>query len=94
MGDLKRLLKALAQEGISSLLVEGGSAVHTAFIEAGLVDEVRLFLSPRLIGGAGARSFFEGTGFRTLGGSLLLKDTDIRRIGEDMLVTGRVGRQG
>ncbi len=87
--DLKGLLRALAKKGVASLLVEGGSAVHTAFIEAGLVDEVRLFLSPRLIGGAGARSFFEGAGFRTLRASLKLTDTKVRLVGEDILVTGR-----
>ncbi|MFH1723921.1 MAG: bifunctional diaminohydroxyphosphoribosylaminopyrimidine deaminase/5-amino-6-(5-phosphoribosylamino)uracil reductase RibD [Elusimicrobiota bacterium] len=88
--DLRALLKKLAAEGIASLLVEGGSRVHTAFLEAGLVDELRLFMAPRLIGGAAARTFFEGRGFRTLDASPRLAEIDVRRVGPDLLVTGRI----
>lgn len=88
--DLRALLKALARRGISSLLVEGGSAVHTSFLEAGLVDEVHLFLSPRLIGGREARSFFEGGGFHRLSRTPILTAMEFRRAGRDLLVTGRI----
>ena len=88
--DLRALLKELARRGVSSLLVEGGSAVHTSFLEAGLVDEVHLFLAPCLIGGRKARSFFEGTGFRRLRSALKLSKLAFRRAGPDLLVTGRI----
>ncbi|HTA20622.1 MAG TPA: bifunctional diaminohydroxyphosphoribosylaminopyrimidine deaminase/5-amino-6-(5-phosphoribosylamino)uracil reductase RibD, partial [Polyangia bacterium] len=45
------VLRALAARDIQSVLVEGGAAVHGAFIEAGLVDDVALFVAPRLLGG-------------------------------------------
>ena len=41
----------------------GGTAVATAFLEAGLVHEVFLTQSPRLLGGGHRRTFFEGEGF-------------------------------
>lgn len=88
--DLGFLLRRLAAQGIGTLLIEGGSAVHTSFLEADLVDELRLFMAPRLIGGAGARSFFEGRGFRRLSRSLSLTDVRVRTIGGDLLVTGLV----
>lgn len=50
--DLAHTLGALAGEGVSALLVEGGSEVHGAFADAGLVDEVVLFVAPMLLGGA------------------------------------------
>ncbi|TBR20765.1 bifunctional diaminohydroxyphosphoribosylaminopyrimidine deaminase/5-amino-6-(5-phosphoribosylamino)uracil reductase RibD [bacterium] len=86
----RALLKALARRGVGRLFVEGGSAVHSSFLDAGLVDEVRLFLAPRLTGGAG-RSFYEGRG-RRLKESLDLVGLTQRRVGPDILVTGRVRR--
>ena len=47
---LPRVLAALATRAIQSLLVEGGSQVHGAFIAQRLVDEVAVFLAPRLLG--------------------------------------------
>ncbi|MDR1997104.1 MAG: bifunctional diaminohydroxyphosphoribosylaminopyrimidine deaminase/5-amino-6-(5-phosphoribosylamino)uracil reductase RibD [Candidatus Margulisbacteria bacterium] len=50
--NLTKLLRNLYQkQGICSLLVEGGSAVNTAFLKAGLVDEWQLFIAPKLLGG-------------------------------------------
>ncbi len=88
--DLKKALKAIASRGVTSLLVEGGSEIHTAFLQAGLVDEVRLFLAPSLLGGETARSFFEGKGFGTLKSAPRLNATSIRRVGTDFLLTGRL----
>jgi diaminohydroxyphosphoribosylaminopyrimidine deaminase / 5-amino-6-(5-phosphoribosylamino)uracil reductase len=48
---LPALLRHLGKREVQSLLVEGGSEVHGAFIAARLVDEVALFLAPRLQGG-------------------------------------------
>ncbi|MBI2363332.1 MAG: bifunctional diaminohydroxyphosphoribosylaminopyrimidine deaminase/5-amino-6-(5-phosphoribosylamino)uracil reductase RibD [Elusimicrobia bacterium] len=83
------VLKALARRGVGRLFVEGGSAVHSSFLDSGLVDEVALFLAPRLTGGGAARGFYEGRG-RRLSSSLLLAGLALRRIGGDILVTGRV----
>ncbi|PCI34211.1 MAG: riboflavin biosynthesis protein RibD [Elusimicrobia bacterium] len=88
--DLKKALAAIAARGVTTLLVEGGSDVHTSFLEAGLVDEVRLFLAPSLLGGKTARSFFEGKGFDSLKSAPRLTETSIRRIGPDFLLTGRI----
>ncbi|MDE2290736.1 MAG: dihydrofolate reductase family protein, partial [Elusimicrobia bacterium] len=86
----RAVLRALARRGVGRLFVEGGSAVHSAFLDAGLVDEVRLFLAPRLVGGAG-RSFYEGRG-RTLSRALTLERVSVRRAGPDLLVSGTVRR--
>ncbi len=86
--DLHQVLASLASMGVGTVLVEGGSAVHTAFIEKGLVDELRLFLAPMLIGGASARSFFEGGGFASLNRALRFKQLRVRSLGADTLVTG------
>lgn len=90
--DLKRLLRALAERGVASLLIEGGGRVHTSFLESGLVDEVRLFLAPRFVGGEKAPGFFGGKGIGRLGKTPWLREARVRRVGEDILITGRIER--
>jgi diaminohydroxyphosphoribosylaminopyrimidine deaminase/5-amino-6-(5-phosphoribosylamino)uracil reductase len=51
--DLIAVLHALADKGITRLLVEGGARVASSFIAAGLVDEVWLLLGPDAIGAEG-----------------------------------------
>jgi diaminohydroxyphosphoribosylaminopyrimidine deaminase/5-amino-6-(5-phosphoribosylamino)uracil reductase len=51
--DLAAVLRALAEKGITRLLVEGGSRVASSFVAAGLVDEVRLLRGPDAIGADG-----------------------------------------
>ncbi|MEK7656201.1 MAG: RibD family protein, partial [Elusimicrobiota bacterium] len=90
--DLKILLRALAERGVASLLVEGGARVHTSFLESGLVDEVRLFLAPRFIGGEKAPGFFGGKGIGRLVKTPWLKEARVRQVGGDFLITGRIER--
>ncbi|GAA3750008.1 RibD family protein [Salinactinospora qingdaonensis] len=47
----------LARRGVGRLLVEGGGAVHTAFLTAGLADELRLAIAPFFVGEAAAPRF-------------------------------------
>jgi diaminohydroxyphosphoribosylaminopyrimidine deaminase / 5-amino-6-(5-phosphoribosylamino)uracil reductase len=49
-GPLEKELRALAAEGIQSLLLEGGPTLATAFLSAGLVDKLLLFVAPALSG--------------------------------------------
>jgi diaminohydroxyphosphoribosylaminopyrimidine deaminase/5-amino-6-(5-phosphoribosylamino)uracil reductase len=49
-GPLEDELARLAEEGVQSLLLEGGPTLATAFVAAGLVDKLLLFVAPRLAG--------------------------------------------
>ncbi len=57
-GPLEDELRALAGEGVQSLLLEGGPTLATAFLSAGLVDKLLLFVAP-VLGGAGPHAFGE-----------------------------------
>jgi len=48
--DLKSVLNALAERGITRLIVEGGARVASSFLRAGLVDEIWLLRGPEAIG--------------------------------------------
>ena len=84
---LRRVLATLASAGVQSLLVEGGATIHGAFIAAGLVDRVALFLAPRLLGGG--VPIATGAGL-PLENALRLGPLAVRAVGEDLLITGDV----
>jgi len=81
------LLRALAERGVQSLLVEGGSRVHGAFISACRLDSVAFFFAPRLVGAG--RPIVEGPGL-DWSTPLRLGPIEVRAIGEDVLVEGDV----
>jgi diaminohydroxyphosphoribosylaminopyrimidine deaminase/5-amino-6-(5-phosphoribosylamino)uracil reductase len=57
-GPLEEELRTLASEGVQSLLLEGGPTLATAFLAAGLVDKLLLFVAP-VLGGEGPHAFGE-----------------------------------
>jgi diaminohydroxyphosphoribosylaminopyrimidine deaminase/5-amino-6-(5-phosphoribosylamino)uracil reductase len=86
--NLGRALQALARDHlVQSLLVEGGATVHGAFIAAGLVDRVALFLAPRLIGGG--VPIARGADL-PLAKALRLGPLATRTVGQDLLITADV----
>jgi diaminohydroxyphosphoribosylaminopyrimidine deaminase / 5-amino-6-(5-phosphoribosylamino)uracil reductase len=82
-GLLADELRALAGEGVQSLLLEGGPTLGTAFLAEGLVDKLLAFVAP-VIGGQGPR--FVGD----LAGPIPLLDMHARRLGEDVLIEAYV----
>jgi diaminohydroxyphosphoribosylaminopyrimidine deaminase/5-amino-6-(5-phosphoribosylamino)uracil reductase len=82
-GPLEDELERLATEGVQSLLLEGGPTLATAFVRAGLVDKVLLFVAP-LIAGAGPHFLGE------LGAPLVLHALETELIGEDLLVSAYI----
>ncbi len=83
-------LRALGERGIQSAFVEGGAALAGALVEAGAVDRVAWFLAPMLIGGAGAPAAIGGTGVAVLADAPRVREMEVERVGEDVLVTGRL----
>ena len=82
-GQLADELHALAEDGVQSLLLEGGPTLATAFFEQGLVDKMLLFVAPRLSGSGPAL-------LGELSRPLALTRMDTQRVGEDVLVTAYV----
>ena len=80
------VLRGLAEREVQSVLVEGGAAVHGAFITAGLVDQVALFLAPRLLGAGVPIAAGKGRG---LVRGLALSQINARAVGGDILLTAQ-----
>ncbi|HEV8457512.1 MAG TPA: bifunctional diaminohydroxyphosphoribosylaminopyrimidine deaminase/5-amino-6-(5-phosphoribosylamino)uracil reductase RibD [Methylomirabilota bacterium] len=87
--DVSDLCGRLFGLDVRGLLLEGGSELNWAFVEAGLVDRVAVFVAPILLGGAGAPTPVGGRGL-PLGGGMRLRSVEVRPIGEDWLIEGDV----
>jgi len=88
-----RVLSALEQlgaAGISSLLLEGGPHLAGAFLDAGELDEIRLFLAPLVLGGRTARDPLEGEGADAIADATRALTLDCERIEDDLLIRARI----
>jgi len=88
--DLRRALARLAREGLTEILVEGGGGLGAALLRARLVDELRWFAAPRLVGGDGAPALGP-LGVASLARAPVLRDVSMRRRGDDLELWGRIG---
>lgn len=89
---LECLLNVLGKRRLTNLLVEGGGTTLGGFWDAGLVDEVHVFMAPRVLGGSSAPGPVGGTGAGMLGESLSLKDPCLEALGDNWHIWGRVTR--
>ena len=87
--DLAALLAELGLRGVNEVHVEGGPRLSGALLEAGLVDEVLLYLAPSLIGDQ-ARGLFAVPALTSLADKKVLRWQDVRRVGDDLRILARV----
>jgi diaminohydroxyphosphoribosylaminopyrimidine deaminase/5-amino-6-(5-phosphoribosylamino)uracil reductase len=78
----------LAEQEIQSVLVEGGSQVAGAFLDAGLVDKFTLIIAPIVLGGTDAPVAIAGGGAASLNDAVRVRDISIDRFGDDIEITG------
>jgi diaminohydroxyphosphoribosylaminopyrimidine deaminase/5-amino-6-(5-phosphoribosylamino)uracil reductase len=83
-------LNELGARDVQSLLLEGGPHLAGAFLEAGEIDEARIFIAPILAGGREARSPIEGQGIEEIGEAARAVAAEVERIEEDVLITARL----
>lgn len=86
--DLSALCKKMGSEGITSVLVEGGSQVFSAFLQKKLVDKIAIFVAPKIFGGGLSAVHFNR--FYSLDASIKLFEFEKRKSGEDVLLSGRI----
>jgi diaminohydroxyphosphoribosylaminopyrimidine deaminase/5-amino-6-(5-phosphoribosylamino)uracil reductase len=89
--DPRWLLKKLGSEKVTSLLVEGGGEVNASFLLGGFAQRAAFFYAPKILGGRDSRKGVAGDGVLRLADAVQLRDVKWRRLGEDLLLTARVG---
>jgi diaminohydroxyphosphoribosylaminopyrimidine deaminase / 5-amino-6-(5-phosphoribosylamino)uracil reductase len=88
-----RVAAALAELGrreITSMLLEGGPTLAGSFLDAGQVDELRLFIAPIVLGGAGARPLAGGQGAPLIADATPALSVDWERSDGDLLIRARL----
>ena len=85
---LSQLLAELGARDVTSLLVEGGAALHGALFDGGLVDKVVAFVAPVVIGGDVAPGPVGGAGAERMADALRLRDVTYTELDGDMMVVG------
>jgi diaminohydroxyphosphoribosylaminopyrimidine deaminase / 5-amino-6-(5-phosphoribosylamino)uracil reductase len=90
-----RIASALDQLGaldppVTSILLEGGPRVAGSFMDAGEIDEVRLFVAPLVLGGRTARDPLEGEGVERVADALRALTLECEHVAGDVLITARL----
>jgi 2,5-diamino-6-(ribosylamino)-4(3H)-pyrimidinone 5'-phosphate reductase len=90
--DLPALLDRLAARDVKTILVEGGSTVIWSFLREGLADELKVFVSSRVLGGHAAPTLAGGQGITSLDEAPRLRLERVERLGDGALLEYTVVR--
>jgi diaminohydroxyphosphoribosylaminopyrimidine deaminase/5-amino-6-(5-phosphoribosylamino)uracil reductase len=83
--DLERVTRELFRLGHRHLWVEGGAELASAFIRAGLADQLLVYLTPNLLGGK--RLALHDLGIETITDMSRWQFDEVELLGEDLLIT-------
>ncbi|MGF2616701.1 bifunctional diaminohydroxyphosphoribosylaminopyrimidine deaminase/5-amino-6-(5-phosphoribosylamino)uracil reductase RibD [Rossellomorea vietnamensis] len=83
------VLKRLGELRVTSLFVEGGSAVHFSFLKEKAYQEVVIYMAPKLVGGSNAFPNFGGEGFRLISEGEELEFSSVEKIGSDLKIIAK-----
>ncbi|MEN6591839.1 MAG: 2,5-diamino-6-(ribosylamino)-4(3H)-pyrimidinone 5'-phosphate reductase [Methanobacterium sp.] len=84
--DLTILMDELAQRGVRSLLLEGGSTLNFSMLQSGLVDEVRVCIAPMIAGGVDAKTLAGGDGVDYMKDAFKLELKKSYKLGKDFIL--------
>ena len=83
--SVEEAMRALADLGVMSVLVEGGAAVHRSMLDADLIDRLVLYVAPKVI--PGGRAWVGGTPLAMLAAAPGFEVSGVARIGSDVRLT-------
>lgn len=86
--DFKTLFLELYKKGIYSIMVEAGQKFNSTLLKEGFVDEINLFLAPKIFGSG--LSFVDGIEIKEIKEAIELNQIKIKKIGDDILINGKI----
>ena len=84
--DLKKLMEYLGKQGIDSILLEGGGTLNDAALTAEIVNEICVFIAPKIFGGARAKTPVAGIGVAHPPEAVKMTLKDVQKIGDDLML--------
>ncbi len=88
--SIRSLLTTLGRLQVVSLLLEGGPTLAGSFWQQRLVDEVVAFVAPKILGDPAGLPMLRGAAARTMNQAVGLSGVEVRRVGEDLMIAGKV----
>ncbi|HZZ91105.1 MAG TPA: bifunctional diaminohydroxyphosphoribosylaminopyrimidine deaminase/5-amino-6-(5-phosphoribosylamino)uracil reductase RibD [Usitatibacter sp.] len=88
--DLAAVARMLGERGFNEVTVETGARLNGSLIAAGVIDEIVLYLAPRILGDS-AQGLFALPGLERLQDAIAVRIAEVRSVGEDLRVTLRLG---
>lgn len=88
--DLRRLMEILGGQGMDSILLEGGGELNEAALRAGIVQEARVFVAPKIFGGREAKTPVTGAGVSTPDQAKRFSLKGVSQVGEDLMLEYQV----
>jgi diaminohydroxyphosphoribosylaminopyrimidine deaminase/5-amino-6-(5-phosphoribosylamino)uracil reductase len=93
--DFRTIMNQLvSQLHVYSVLVEGGGETNWSAIKSGVVDELILFIAPKIIGGRDAKTSVEGDGISKISNAISLQHVITENIGQDLMVRYKLCLRG
>jgi len=88
--NLDILMEQLGSEGITSMLVEGGSRVISSSLHAGIVDKICFFYGPKILGGDDGMPVCKGYGPSLMSQCISVTDVCVRQFNHDVMIEGYI----
>lgn len=88
--DLKELMRHLGILKIDSVLIEGGGTLNFSALEENIVDKVRFYIAPKILGGEKSKSSIGGRGFCKIDDAVKLKDLTYKKLKEEIVIEGYI----
>lgn len=88
--DLKKLMIELGKKKIDSILIEGGGTLNFSALNENIVDKIRFYIAPKIIGGEKSRSSISGEGFLKLADAVKLKEIEFKTFEDNFMIEGYV----
>lgn len=85
--DLKQLMIKLGEMGIDGIVLEGGSNLNYAALQAGIVNSMEVYIAPKIVGGTGTFTPVSGEGVELATQAMKCRLVSSEQIGEDILLT-------
>ena len=89
---LGQLFEELGRRRMTNVLVEGGGRLLGLFFDTRAIDELHVFIAPKLLGGAGATAPLAGAGIDKMTEAMALDEAEWQRSGDDMYLRARIAR--
>ena len=89
--SLPALWRELGRRQIQKILLEGGATLAGSALNKGLIDQVMIFIAPKIVNGSNKHGLFNGAGCKTMAEAVQLKKMKTEQVGTDLLITAQVG---